>query len=234
MHTEKPSLISHNKPRLLLVEDDPSLGDGIHCALTISGYETVWSVDGLEADRRLKQDHFDLVVLDLGLPGIPGLEVLRGMRTRGDHTPVLILTAQDSIEDRIAGLDQGGDDYLVKPFDLDELSARLRALSRRSNGQSRSLLQHGEIMVDIAAHIVTKGGIEIKVSPHEFQILRMLLENTGSVLSRNRLEDALYGWDMNVESNTVEVHIHFLRKKLGDSLIRTVRGIGYAIDRIDS
>jgi two-component system response regulator QseB len=231
MDTENPGLINKNNVRLLLVEDDSSLGDGICTAMEMDGYELVWVTDGTKADRLLKQDHFDLIVLDLGLPGTSGLHVLKGMRARGDQTPVLILTAQDSIGDRVAGLDAGGDDYLIKPFDLNELSARLRALSRRISGHSSPVFRHGTIVLDLAAHSVTKEGQAVNVSPHEFLILRMLLENAGIVLSRNCLEEALYGWDTDVESNTVEVHIHFLRKKLGDSLIRTVRGVGYAIDK---
>jgi two-component system response regulator QseB len=217
--------------RLLLAEDDVPLGNGIRAGLSLDGFSMEWVTDGVSADRTLRRGAFDLVVLDLGLPVRSGLEVLTSMRARGDHTPVLILTAWDSIEDRVNGLETGGDDYLTKPFDLDELSARIKALYRRSQGFSPTRLEHNGLSLDKGAHRVTLEGRPIGLSPREFVILQVLLENVGAVLSRCALEQSLYGWDMDVESNTVEVHVHFLRKKLGDGLIRTVRGVGYTIDK---
>lgn len=217
--------------RLLLVEDDHSLGGGIQAGLALNRHSVAWVTDGPAADQRLMNGHFDAVVLDIGLPKRSGLDVLRDMRMRGDDTPVLILTARDSVADRVQGLDAGGDDYMTKPFDLDELSARLRALHRRHSQQRPTLLTHGNIALDPAAHTVTQDGVPVNLSPNEFSILRMLLEHAGTVLSRSRLEEPLYGWSADVESNTIEVYIHFLRKKLGDNLIRTVRGVGYVVDR---
>lgn len=219
--------------RLLLAEDDISLGEGICAGLGLDGYSLKWVTDGFTAERSIERGEFDVVVLDLGLPQRSGLEVLTTMRARGDCTPVLILTAWDSIQDRVRGLDNGGDDYLVKPFDLDELSARIKALYRRKNGYVPSLLQHGELVLDKDAHRVLRGGVPVSLSPREFLILQMLMEKVGSVATRSCLEQGLYGWDMEVESNTVEVHIHFLRKKLGNGIIRTIRGIGYTIDKRD-
>ncbi len=219
--------------KLLLVEDDVSLGGGIRAGLALDNHSVDWVTDGNEAEQVLRDAQFDVVVLDLGLPRRSGLDVLKSMRTRGDDTPVLVLTALDSIADRVNGLDVGGDDYMTKPFDLDELSARLRALYRRRTGYRAAGIKHGAITMDLAAHSVLKDGKVVSTSPHEFTILRLLLEQTGKVLPRAKLEEALYGWSADVESNTVEVHIHFLRKKLGDGLIRTVRGVGYIVDRLD-
>ncbi|MEJ2346175.1 MAG: winged helix-turn-helix domain-containing protein [Gammaproteobacteria bacterium] len=216
--------------RLLLAEDDISLGGGIQAGLRLDGFFVDWVTDGITADDSLVQRVFDLVVLDLGLPQRSGLDVLTGMRARGDHTPVLILTAWDGIEDRVRGLNHGGDDYVVKPFDLDELSARLKALYRRSRGYQPAILRYGDVALDKIGHKVTRAGEPVSLSPHEFNLLKLLLEKVGAVMTRTDLEQALYGWDSDVESNTIEVHIHFLRKKLGDNLIRTVRGVGYTID----
>lgn len=218
--------------RLLLAEDDRSLGDGIRCGLELDGYALDWLTDGLRVEQSLKTARYDLVVLDLGLPHRSGIEILAGMRAREDCTPVLILTALDGVADRVKGLNSGGDDYLVKPFDLDELSARIRALIRRSHGYAPCVLHHGPFTLDKSAHTLHRGRVGIDLSPYEFILLQMLLDNVGTVLTRNRLEQALYGWDMDVGSNTVEVHVHFLRKKLGDDLIRTVRGVGYTIDKV--
>lgn len=216
--------------RLLLVEDDPLLGDGVRVGLGHENYTVDWFKDARSAEAALKSEHYDLMVLDLGLPDKSGLEVLQQLRTRGSDLPVLILTARDAVSDRVAGLDSGADDYMIKPFDLDELSARLRALLRRHNGRAQSEILHGEIVLDPAAHNVTLSGKPVDVSPREYAVLHLLLENVGKVMSRSRLEDGLYSWDGDVESNAIEVYIHHLRKKLGSSLIRTIRGVGYIID----
>ncbi|MED5606340.1 MULTISPECIES: response regulator [Pseudomonas] len=217
--------------RILLAEDDPLLGDGIRAGLGLEGDTVDWVTDGVAADQALATDEFDLLVLDLGLPRRDGMEVLRGLRRRGDMTPVLILTARDKVADRVAGLDAGADDYLSKPFDLDELLARVRALTRRHTGRAQPVLEHGELRLDPATHQVSLGGEAVELAPREYALLRLLLEQRGKVLSRTRLVEALYGWDGELESNAIEVHVHHLRRKLGNELIRTVRGIGYGIDR---
>lgn len=220
--------------RLLLVEDDPLLGDGIRAGLRLGGYTVDWVKDGRAAQLALETDDYGLVVLDLGLPRLSGLDLLRWMRQGGRTLPVLILTARDTVADRVNGLDSGADDYLVKPFELEELSARIRALLRRGSGRASPLLEHGEITLDLAAHRATRLGVEVELSPREFTILQQLLESAGCVLSRERLEQSLYGWNEEVESNAIEVHIHHLRKKVGAELIRTVRGVGYMIDKQSS
>lgn len=219
--------------RILLVEDDPLLGDGIRTALTQEGYAVDWVSDGQAASTALTVEPFDLMVLDLGLPRRSGLEVLAELRARKDTLPVLILTARDTVDDRVRGLDTGADDYLVKPFDLDELFARIRALLRRGGGRGTPTLQHGQVVLDPAGHTVTLAGQPVELSRGEFSVLQLLMENQGKVMSRGRLEQSLYGWNKEVDSNTVEVHISHLRKKLDGSLIRTVRGVGYVIDRAD-
>lgn len=216
---------------LLLVEDDELLGDGLKAGLSLSGYTVEWLKDGHSADIALKSSLFDLVVLDIGLPEQSGLEILKKLRKRNDDTPVLILTARDTIEDRIIGLDSGADDYLVKPFDLDELCARLRAIQRRHSGHSSPVLTHGDLILDPAAHSVKLKGEQLKISAHEFTLLHHLLNNAGRVIPRSRLEEILYGWDSSVESNSLEVFIHNLRKKIGKDFIRTIRGIGYMIEK---
>jgi two-component system OmpR family response regulator/two-component system response regulator QseB len=217
--------------RLLLAEDDQLLGDGVYVSLTEAGYATDWVKDGSTADLALQTENYDLLVLDLGLPRLSGQEILKALRQRGNDIPVLILTARDTVSDRVRGLDHGADDYLVKPFDMDELQARVRALLRRSGGRSNPLLQHEDLSVDPAAHVVTRHGAAVDVSPREFAVLQMLLENRGKVMSRARLEEGLYSWGDEVESNAVEVYIHHLRRKLGPQLIRTIRGVGYTIDK---
>ncbi len=219
--------------RLLLVEDDLSLGSGIQAGLGLSEYTVDWVKDGETAERALEERRFDVMVLDLGLPRRHGLEVLRGMRARGDNTPVLVLTAFGSVVDRITGLDAGSDDYMTKPFDLDELAARLRALYRRRQDYRLKVLRHGPVQLDTSSRRVTFHDAPVGLSPQQFALLRLLLENIGQTLPRGRLEEVLYGWNTDIESNTIEVHIHHLRKKLGEDLIRTVRGTGYVIDRID-
>ncbi len=217
--------------RLLLVEDDELLGDGLSAGLTQNGYTVDWLKDGASADQALQTEEFEVIVLDLGLPKLSGIEVLQNFRERGNTTPVIILTARESIEDRIKGLDSGADDYLVKPFDLDELCARIRALQRRFNVRAESTLSHGNIILDPASHTVTLNNEAINISRREFALLHKLLENVGRVLSRESLTQSLYGWGEEVDSNALEVHIHNLRKKLGNDFILTIRGIGYMIDK---
>jgi two-component system response regulator QseB len=217
--------------RILLVEDDELLGDGLRTGLIQYGYAVDWLKDGLSADQALKTENFDLVVLDLGLPKLSGINVIQNLRARGQTMPVLILTARESVEDRVKGLDSGADDYLTKPFDLDELCARLRALQRRFSSRAEPLLVHELISLDPASHTVTLSGETINVSRREFALLHKLLENSGRVLSREHLTQSLYGWGEDVDSNALEVHIHNLRKKFGQTFIRTIRGIGYMIDK---
>ncbi|MFZ1445606.1 MAG: response regulator [Candidatus Dechloromonas phosphoritropha] len=217
--------------RILLVEDDPQLGDGLTIGLRQAGFAVDWVKDGNSADQALRSETFDLVVLDLGLPRLSGMEVLSRARSRGQTMPVLILTARDATGDKVSGLDAGADDYLVKPVDLDELAARIRALTRRSAGRAAPLLTHGDIVLDPAAHSITLAGAPVELSVREFSLLQMLLENVGRVLSRTQLEQSVYGWRDEPDSNALEVHIHHLRKKLGSELIRTLRGVGYTISR---
>ena len=215
--------------RILLVEDDPELGDGLTVGLRQAGFAVDWLRDGHAADLALRDESFDLVVLDLGLPRLSGMDVLKRARDRGQNLPILILTARDATGDKVSGLDAGADDYLVKPIDLDELSARIRALTRRSAGRAAPLLVHGDLTVDPAAHRVTLAEQAIELSSREFSLLQLLLEGAGRVLTRTQLEQSLYGWRDEPDSNALEVHIHHLRKKLGSDLIRTLRGVGYTI-----
>jgi two-component system response regulator QseB len=217
--------------RILLVEDDELLGEGTRKGLAQDGYTVDWVKDGAQADEALRNEKFDLVVLDLGLPKMPGINVLQNLRERGDSTPVLILTARESIEDRVKGLDSGADDYLTKPYDLHELQARLRALQRRFASRAAPLLEHGEISLDPASHTVNYKGEPITLSRREFALLHVLLENAGRVLSREHLTQSLYGWGEEVDSNALEVHVHNLRKRFGQEFIRTIRGIGYTIEK---
>jgi len=217
--------------RVLLAEDDSLLGDGVRAGLAQEGYAVDWVPDGGAALAALETQRYDLMLLDLGLPRLSGLEVLRSLRGRGNAIPVLILTARDRVADRVAGLDAGADDYLVKPFDLDELAARIRALTRRKAGRAEPVIRHGDIVLDPAAHTVSRGGKRVDLSPREFGLLRELLENAGTVLSKARLEQSLYGWEQEVDSNAVEVHVHHLRRKLGSRLIKTLRGIGYIVEK---
>lgn len=219
--------------RLLLVEDDDLLAEAVQVGLERVGFAVDRVADGVAADLALRHGGPDLVVLDLGLPRRDGLSVLRDMRGRGSDLPVLILTARDAVSDRVAGLDAGADDYLIKPFDLDELSARLRAIARRRAGRAAPELRHGDLVLDPVGRGVTLAGRPVTLGPREIAILEALLESPGRALSRDRLEAVLYGWGEGVESNAVEVHIHHLRKKLGRDLIRTLRGIGYLIPRED-
>ncbi|MDD5393959.1 MAG: response regulator transcription factor [Thiothrix sp.] len=217
--------------RILVVEDDALLGDAIQAGLKQSGHAVDWVRDGVQADHALLAEPYAAVVLDLGLPRLSGLEVLQRLRQRQSTLPVLILTARDTVEDRIQGLDTGADDYLVKPFDMGELSARLRALIRRASGFAAPVLQVGAVELDPAGHCVNYQGAPVDLSSREFTVLQALMLNVGRVLSRAQLEDKLYAWGQEVESNTVEVHIHHLRRKLYPSLIETIRGVGYLIPR---
>lgn len=224
--------------RLLLVEDDLDLGNGVRIALGDHAMDVVWVRRLSDALRTLEQQSFEMVLLDLGLPDGDGSEILRRLRgprrPGGDsqalpdpNTPVLILTARDQVRERIAGLDLGADDYLVKPFDIDELEARLRAMLRRAGGQAAPVIRHGELEVDPAARTVRRDGKLVEMSPREFSVLWVLLQARGRVLSRQQIEEHLYSWGTAVESNAVEVHIHHLRKKLGNASIVTMRGVGY-------
>jgi two-component system, OmpR family, response regulator QseB len=217
--------------RVLLVEDDAMIAQGLQAALRQSGYTVDWTRDGESASVALQPSVFDLVLLDLGLPGRGGLEVLRELRRRGDATPVIILTARDEVQDRISGLNAGADDYIVKPFDLDEVSARMRSVLRRVSGRGDSSIQHGELRLDPLTRTVERAGMPVTLSAHEFRVLEALLQRPGAVLSRSQLEDRLYGWEDAIGSNAVEVYIHGLRRKLGSDSIRTLRGVGYFIPK---
>jgi DNA-binding response OmpR family regulator len=217
--------------RVLLVEDDSLLGDGLQAGLRQAGYTVDWVRDGRDALAALRTDPFTAVVLDLGLPGMDGVEVLRAMRGEGNGTPVLILTARDTVKDKVAGLDSGADDYLVKPFELPELLARIRALVRRRGGRPLPSLRIRDLELNAVEHTVTQNQMGVELSPKEFAILQELMENAGRVLSRTALESALYGWDEELASNAVEVYIHNLRKKLGAETIRTIRGVGYVFPK---
>ncbi len=217
--------------RLLIAEDDPQLGDGLTVGLRQDGYAVDWVKDGVAADLALKTETYDLLVLDLGLPRLDGMGVLAHLRERGQALPVLILTARDATGDKIAGLDAGADDYLVKPVSLDELAARVRALARRAAGRAQPLLRHGDLVLDPAAREVTLAGAPVELSTREFSLLQMLLENAGRVMTRAQLEASLYGWRDEPDSNALEVHIHHLRKKLGAERIKTLRGIGYTLPK---
>ncbi len=218
--------------RILLVEDDKLLGDGVQAGLSQAGCSVDWVKDGVAAELALKTGEYAAVVLDLGLPRLTGLELLRRLRAAGNKVPVLILTARDTVEDRIKGLDCGADDYLVKPFDLHELAARLRALVRRSRGEAAPRLCVGEVDLDPAARCATFRGEPVELSSREFALLHELMLNAGRVLSREQLGERLYSWGEEIESNALEVHIHHLRRKLAPELIRTVRGVGYLMPRV--
>ena len=218
--------------RILLVEDDEALGEGIRVALKPEGYTVDWAHDGASALHALTHEDFGLAVLDLGLPRMDGLEVLQRLRAGASAIPVLVLTARDATSDRIAGLDAGADDYLVKPFDVDELKARIRALLRRSANRAQPVLHHREVLLDPVNQQVSYRGQPVALQRKEFLLLHELLAQPGRVLTRDRLQQALYGWGEEAESNTLEVHIHHLRRKLFPELIRTVRGVGYLVDKV--
>lgn len=219
--------------RLLLVEDDELLGDALKTGLTQFGYVVDWLKDGESARAALRSESFELVILDLGLPKLSGLKLLQLIRQTGNRTPIIILTARESIQDRVQGLDMGADDYMVKPFDLNELSARVRALIRRSQGRADTVILYRNITIDPAAHTVMLDEQIINVPRREFALLQKLLENCGQALSRDQLMQSIYGWEEDVDSNALEVHIHNLRKKLNANFIRTIRGVGYMAEKDD-
>ena len=217
--------------RILLAEDDRLLGEGLLTGLKNDGYSVDWVQKGGAALSAITTTPYDAVILDIGLPEMSGLEVLSMARSKDITTPVLILTAQDAIEDRVKGLDAGADDYLTKPFSLDELYARLRALTRRSRGLSQQTIKYKNIIIDPAAHSVIYNNETIELSRREFALLEELVTSAGRVLSRSFLEEKLYNWDNEIESNTIEVYIHHLRKKFGSELIKTIRGVGYTVPK---
>ena len=215
--------------RLLLVEDDLMIGNSVQSGLKQDGYSVDWVRDGVAADLAMANGVYELLLLDLGLPHKSGLDLLTGLRKKGASLPVLVITARDSVADRVKGLDAGADDYLVKPFDLTELSARIRALMRRQAGRSSPVIEHGPLSLNPATHEVTLDGAPVSLSAREFALLHAFLEQPGVPLSRTQLEERLYGWDEEIESNVVEVYIHSLRRKLGAEWIRNVRGVGYLV-----
>jgi two-component system OmpR family response regulator/two-component system response regulator QseB len=219
--------------RILLVEDDALLGDALQAGLREAGYAVDWLRDGNAADAALATEQFGAVVLDLGLPRLSGLELLRRVRARGDRTPVVILTARDAVDDRVRGLDLGADDYVVKPVAIAELGARLRAVTRRSGGVASGVITIGPLVIDPASHDVSFDGTPVELQPREFALLHALALRAGQVLTRGQLESQLYEWDDALESNAIEVHVHRLRRKLAPDLIRTVRGVGYMLRRED-
>ena len=217
--------------RILLVEDDLMLGETLKSALEPQGYTVDWLRDGVQALHAIADQHIDLVILDLGLPKLDGMSVLTTVRRKGITTPILILTARDTIGDKVNGLDAGADDYLLKPFDLAELNARLRALTRRASGRASSRICYGEVTLEPESQSVSYQGQAVHLHRREFMLLHELLENTGKVLTRQQLEQSLYGWGEDIDSNALEVHIHHLRKKLYPELIKTIRGVGYMIEK---
>ncbi|WP_054255617.1 response regulator transcription factor [Paenacidovorax caeni] len=217
--------------RLLLVEDDPMIGEAVRDLLRAEGYAVDWANDGDMADAALATQAYDLVLLDLGLPRRDGLAVLRDLRSRKDRTPVLIATARDGVAQRVQGLDAGADDYVLKPYDLEELLARIRALLRRAAGRAEPVYEHQGISVTPATREVLVQGRPVSLSAREWAVLEALIARPGTVLSRQQLEDKLYGWDGEISSNAVEVYVHGLRKKLGAHLVLNVRGLGYMVPR---
>jgi len=215
--------------RLLLAEDDRMIGESLRGALRQAGFAVDWVRDGRAADGTLASERFDLVLLDLGLPQRDGMEVLAAARARGDRTPVIVLTARDALASRVQGLDAGADDYLVKPFELDELLARIRAVIRRHSGRAEPAIEVGGVSLDPATREVRRDGATIALSAREYAVLEALMLRPGAILSRAQLEDRLYGWGEELESNAISVYVHQLRRKLGESIIHTVRGVGYYV-----
>ena len=216
--------------RILLIEDDQLIGDGLNVGLGKLGFTVDWVTDGLDGREALYQAPYEAVVLDLGLPGVDGLSILKEWRAKGRKEPVLILTARGDVDQRVIGLDSGADDYLVKPYELDELSARVRALLRRSAGRADPIIERGALRISPATRAVTFTGEPVILSSKEYALLAALAERQGVVWSRSQLEEKLYNWDNTVGSNAIEVHIHHLRKKLSDNAIKTVRGVGYLLE----
>ncbi|WP_372662332.1 response regulator [Hydrogenophaga sp.] len=215
--------------KLLLAEDDAMLGASMEKGLEQAGFKVDWVRTGNHASTALKTQSYDVALLDIGLPQIDGLEILRQIRSQGQHTPVLMVTARDAVRDRIAGLNLGADDYLSKPFDLDELTARIHALARRQAGRGRPNIEFGRLEIKPIEREALLAGKLLPLSPREFDLLLALMEKPGAVLSVEQLEDQLYGWEDEVASNTIEVHLHHLRRKLGEPWIRNVRGVGYKV-----
>ena len=215
--------------RLLLVEDDAMIGEAVQRGLRTLAFTVDWVRDAETALIAAREADYDLLVLDLGLPGRDGLDVLRELRRAGSVLPVIILTARSDVSDRVVGLDSGADDYLVKPFDLEELAARARALNRRRSGRAQPLIEHLGLTLDPATHRITRDAQEVSLSAREYAILAALLERPGAILSRAQLEERLYGWAEEIDSNAIEVHVHALRRKLGADFIHTVRGLGYRV-----
>lgn len=215
--------------RVLLVEDDPMIGKSVQQGLRQEGTSVDWVRDGPAAELALTTTPYELLLLDLGLPGRSGLQVLARLRRSDNDIPVLIITARDAVTERIKGLDSGADDYLVKPFDLDELAARMRALLRRRSGRASPVIEHGDLRMNPATHELTQDGKPVALSAREFALLQALLEQPGAPLSRAKLEERLYGWGEEIESNAVEVYIHSLRRKLGSERIKNIRGVGYLL-----
>lgn len=218
--------------RLLLIEDDKMIGESLRKGLRQDGFTVDWVQDGRSGETAAEGGVHDLLLLDLGLPGKEGIEVLKSLRRKGNAIPVLILTARDALADRVGGLSAGADDYLIKPFDFEELTARIHAILRRKSGRTETLIRHGAITIDPSSRSVTLDDSPVALSAREFALLEALLDRPGTVLSVAQLEEKIYGWNEEVGSNAVEVHIHALRKKLGADLIRNVRGVGYVIPKL--
>ncbi len=219
--------------KILFVEDDEMLGKAVHIGLKTE-HTVDWVTNAEDAELGMETGQYDLVVLDINLPGMSGLALVQNMRRRGEKIPVLLLTARDTISHRVEGLDAGADDYLVKPFDFDELLARIRALSRRGQAFNDNYLSHGDIEVNINTKRVTKAGKVVELSRTQFDILKILLKNTDRYFSKSDIEEKIYSWDELIESNTIEVHISALRRKLGKNLIKTARGIGYVVEKTEN
>lgn len=215
--------------KLLIIEDDIMIGESLQKALRKSGYAVDWLQDGQDVEHCLSNGHYTLMILDLGLPGQDGLSILSNLRKKENSVPVLILTARDAVSDKVQGLDMGADDYMLKPFALEELEARIRLLLRRKNGHSSSILQSGNLLIDTATHKVTFKEKSFTLSSKEFALLAVLMERPGSVFSRVQLEEKLYGWNEEVGSNAIEVHIHQIRKKIDKNIIKNIRNVGYSL-----
>ena len=219
--------------RVLVVEDDPMIGRAVMNGLKDGGYAVDWVRDGAEAESALRHGSYDLALLDLGLPRRDGLDILKSLRRSNNDLPIVVITARDSVADRVAGLDSGADDYLVKPFDLDELLARTRVVVRRRVGRGSPEIQYGALTIDPARRTVSFRGVPVELSAREFTVLETLAQEPGAVVSREKLEDAVYGWGQEIESNCVEVYLHHLRRKLDHKLIRNVRGVGYRLASLE-